>query len=157
MTNLTFSFLGICLLSQASFVASAAEAPLNCSGSATFQSSYVDLNCINGSCSGWVPSQTFLVKGKCTSDKEISYLAEGIVTEIYVTGICKAGVVSANSFSQNVALYGECSFEDNYYGSFYSSIYSPSSFATGFCQENGMSRLYFNGVVRQVTGLCRQN
>jgi hypothetical protein len=155
MNNLAFSFINIYFLLQSSSLSVAAEAPLHCAGNATFQASYVDLTCTDGNCFGWIPAQTIIVKGKCVSDKEITYIAEGLLPPVYVSGICKNGIVSSNAYSQNVALSGECRFEDNYYGTYYSSIYSASSYATGFCQENGMSRIYFEGVSRQNIGLCR--
>ena len=155
MNKLKFSLIGLFLLSQAIPLAQAEEQPLLCNGEANFQGSYVDLMCTNGSCSGWVPAQRVRVRGKCNSEKDIDYVAEGIVTAIYVRGICKGGVVTVNSFAQNVILYGSCTFEDNFYGAFSSSVYSPSSFASGFCQENGMSRLYHEGISRPVQGQCR--
>ena len=157
MTNITLPILSIALLSLVPSLSSALDAPLHCSGSVTFQASFADFNCISGACSGWVPAQYVRIRGTCESEKEIFYTAEGVAIATYVTGTCNQGVLNSNSLSQNVAIYGECTFEDEYYGSYYSSTYSPSSFATGFCQENGMSRIYFEGVTRTIKGMCRQN
>ena len=157
MSNSMLPILSLAFLSFAPSLAIAIEAPLQCSGTVTFSASFVDMSCINGACTGWIPAQYVRIKGTCDSEKEIFYTAEGVFTPIYVTGTCNEGVLTSNSLSQNIAIYGECSFEDNYYGSYYSSTYSPSSFATGFCQSTGMSRIFFEGVTRPIKGLCRQN
>lgn len=155
MNALTLSFLSFYLVLPLAMAAETQASPVRCTGNVIFEGSFVDLTCSNGQCMGQFPAQDIHLEGKC--DSNIDYEALGTTAPSFVSGTCKGGVISSTSFSQNVALYGDCTFEDNFYGSFYSSVYSPVGLASGYCQENGMSRIYFSGGTRPLTGQCRQN
>lgn len=149
-----FLVLILCVFNLA-IAASNISTPVNCTGEAVFDGAYADLNCVNGNCTGWIPLQRIQVEGNC--DQGVVFEAQGELQQIFVSGICNGSVVSSNAFSQNVSLYGDCNFQDIFYGSFYSTVYSPTGSAAGYCQENGTSRIYFSGGRRPVSGRCRQN
>ena len=151
----TFSVVALLLISQAAISSGIPPFPVACKGEVVFQGEYLDLNCSGGICSGQLSTTYFQVEGQCDSD--VNFLSEGQMAFAYVSGICKNGSVSISTLAQNIPLYGECTLADNYYGSFYSSVYSPASFGSGYCQENGTSRIYLNGAVRSFSGKCRQN
>jgi hypothetical protein len=127
---------------------------LSCSGEVQLDGAFVDLDCTNGYCTGWLPKKVLQINGNC--ENGIVFEASGEVQENFVTGFCKGGVVSSTAFSQNLSLYGDCSFQDIFYGSFYSLVDSPVGSASGFCQENGMSRIFFNGGKKTIFGHCRK-
>lgn len=144
----------LCILNLA-IAASNIAAPINCSAEAIFDGAFVDLNCVNGNCTGWIPLQRIQVEGNC--DNGVVFEAQGDLQQIFVSGICNGGVISSNAFSQNISFYGDCNLQDIYYGTFYSTVYSPAASATGYCQENGTSRIYFSGGNRPINGHCRKN
>jgi hypothetical protein len=128
--------------------------PLSCKGEVQFNGDFVDLDCTNGYCNGWLPKKELQINGNC--ENGVVFDASGELQETFVTGFCKGGVVSSTALSQNISLYGDCNLQDIFYGSFYSSVDSPIGFATGFCQENGTSRIYFNGGKKIIAGRCRK-
>jgi hypothetical protein len=149
------TFLGMCLVLQSAVAAMPTGIPIECQGEGLFKGVFIDFACINGNCTGEIPEQLVQFIGKCTAD--IDYVAEGKVAPELVSGKCRGGVISSNSYAQNVILYGDCTYQDFYYGTYYSSIYSPASSASGSCLENGTSRIYFDGGNRSIHGKCRQN
>ena len=143
----------------ASFIGNFANANDNftfhCSGTIQFDGAYVDITCTNGMCSGQYPSQEITFNGVC--DSNIDFEATGSITPLYVSGVCKNGILTSTFDSQIISLYGDCAKDGNYAGSFYGSIYTPIGYASGYCQTNGMSRLYFSGGSKPATGQCRTN
>jgi hypothetical protein len=153
MTKLLFVFLSLGLIFQSAIASDVLVAAAKCSGNVLFEGAYVDLFCTSGYCTGAFPPQDIQIEGRCDSD--INYIGNGTIASFLVSGVCKGGLITSSFLSQNIALYGDCLFEDNFYGSFYSSVYSPFGIASGYCQENGMTRIFFNGGVRAITGQCR--
>jgi hypothetical protein len=158
MTKVVFMLATILMIFNVSFATDAIIPPLiSCSGTALFEGAFVDLNCSGGYCSGQFPAQQVQVIGKCGKDLNIDYAGYGSLTSTFVSGICKGGALTSTLFSQNLALVGNCMFEDNYYGAFNGSVDSPASYASGYCPENGMTRIFFNGGPRPIIGRCRMN
>ena len=155
MTKFAFSFLSLLLAFQFVIAKESSATTVQCLGDVLFDGAFVDLSCRNGNCSGWIPALPIQINGKC--DLGMDYEAYATVPSSFVSGACKDGLLSSSSFSQNINIYGDCSFEDSFYGSFYSSVYSPAGKGSGYCQENGTSRIYFDGGTIPVSGHCRQN
>jgi hypothetical protein len=129
--------------------------PINCSTTVRFGEQFIDLNCYNGKCSGEIPAQEIRKVGKC--DYNVDYDSYVNISPAYVTGTCLNNFISINVYIQSVTVAGICSYEDIEIGGFNASITAPALLASGYCQANGMARIYLSGSDRLLSGTCRTN
>lgn len=123
-----------------------------CNGDMEFGGIFADLICKGGQCSGYIPAQKIKFNGTCTD--EIDFEANASFVATYVRGACVDGTLSISANSQFINLYGDCKKYDEVVGVFSSLIHSPNYSGSGYCQPNGMTRLYFGGATRPFIGDC---
>lgn len=151
MTKVVFSLLSVLIFSFNSFSAEETNlTSVSCSAYASLPGSFVNLNCNEGNCTGWINANSFSFSGNCSDN--IHFSAAGTTNSTLVSGFCNGGWVSINAPSENIYLRGNCSNG----GSFSGNTFTQGGFASGSCKPNGMSSMYINGSSLSISGTCTQ-
>lgn len=125
---------------------------LNCSGSTSAPSTFVNGMCSGGNCNGNAPSSYLNIQGYCQSG--VSFSATAYIPSQFIYGQCRGGMFSANLPSAYVNWNGRCSNGGNFRAQ---SSYVPAGFISGNCQENGSFSVFINPQSVQIQAECSES
>lgn len=125
----------------------------SCEGPVKLPGSFIDVTCTNGWCYGSTEEIILDINGDC--ENHVDYSAQVKVAPMPISGHCYGNQFSGTLPSQELQFYGLCMVFGIDFGSYSAEKRTWEKNLNGYCNPNGMARIFIENESDIISGKCR--